>query len=340
MAGLETYHLAKRFERRRASSYDRSGGNRDHVRLDAGQSHEVWLRPGPGIVRHIWLTLRIEHPATYRDFDLEITFDEAEEPQVRSSIADFFCFGHGLLTDVDSIPIQVSRQPHLLARPYSGSMNTYFPMPFSESARFVFRNRTEQEAVIFYYIDWEHHANMAEPPLYFHATVREEKPGRPRQQREIEHGEYDSDLLTTDPAENYTFLKAEDHEGHFAGLVLNIECRPDDEGKWWEGDDMFIIDSEPWPPRIHGTGTEDYFNLAWGFRSVECRPQYGITWLEKPDWAKSQIDGRFTMYRFHIDDPIQFRSSIHGSLEHGHANDCTAHYRSTAFWYGRLLPGS
>lgn len=26
---------------------------------------------------------------------------------------------------------------------------------------------------------------------------------------------------------------------------------------------MIFIDGEAWPPSLHGTGTEDYFNLAW-----------------------------------------------------------------------------
>lgn len=30
---------------------------------------------------------------------------------------------------------------------------------------------------------------------------------------------------------------------------------------------MFFIDGEEWPPSLHGTGTEDYFNAPWGFPS-------------------------------------------------------------------------
>jgi hypothetical protein len=38
-------------------------------------------------------------------------------------------------------------------------------------------------------------------------------------------------------------------------------------GKNTTGVDMFFIDGEEWPPSLHGTGTEDYFNAAWGFPS-------------------------------------------------------------------------
>ena len=35
------------------------------------------------------------------------------------------------------------------------------------------------------------------------------------------------------------------------------------------------------------------------------------------------------MYRFHIEDPVRFQTSIKVSIEHGHAND----YSSVAYWY-------
>ena len=98
---------------------------------------------------------------------------------------------------------------------------------------------------------------------------------------------------------------------------------------------MFVIDGEPWPPRLHGTGTEDYFNLAWGFRRVDCRPEYGVTYLQKSEQDRNQIDGKFTVYRFHMSDPVTFTRSLHVSIEHGHANESNALYRSVAYWYGR-----
>ena len=39
------------------------------------------------------------------------------------------------------------------------------------------------------------------------------------------------------------------------------------------------------------------------------------------------------MYRFHIEDPIHFRESIKVTIEHGHANDLSNDYSSTAYWY-------
>ena len=41
------------------------------------------------------------------------------------------------------------------------------------------------------------------------------------------------------------------------------------------------------------------------------------------------------MYRFHIEDPIRFRSSIRVTIETGHANALSNHYSSVAYWYQR-----
>src|SRR4029450_9503273 len=55
---------------------------------------------------------------------------------------------------------------------------------------------------------------------------------------------------------NYVILEAEG-KGHLLGFLLNIDNAQ--EGWYGEGDDMIFIDGETWPPRYHGTGTEEIF---------------------------------------------------------------------------------
>lgn len=332
---LGSIHLKKPFRRYRESSYDQTGANTDSIRIEPGGTYEVPVLEGPGIVKHIWMTLK-GGTDLYRDMQLCFYFDESERPQVAVPVGDFYLFGHGEMANVNSLPIQVSRQPHIKDFPYFGSMNCLFPMPFEKNARLHFTNLSKESVGCYYYIDWEKHDCLEEPVLNFHASFREENTCPPKDQPQTKHGSLDSRPFTnTDWSENYLFLNVDHHQGHYVGTGLSIECKPNTPGKWWEGDDMFIIDGEPWPPRLHGTGTEDYFNLAWGFRKVECRPEYGITFLQKTDDDSNQIDGRFSMYRFHLNDPIPFEQSLIGSIEHGHANDCEALYRSVAYWYGR-----
>jgi hypothetical protein len=75
---LSTLHHAKSFRRCRETSYDRRGGGRDFVRIEAGQSHHIPTLRGPGIVRHIWLTLgHFYYPGAYQNTRMVIVFDGA-----------------------------------------------------------------------------------------------------------------------------------------------------------------------------------------------------------------------------------------------------------------------
>jgi hypothetical protein len=99
---------------------------------------------------------------------------------------------------------------------------------------------------------------------------------------------------------------------------------------WYgEGDDMFFIDGEPWPPSLHGTGTEDYFNTSWCPDTLFSHPYYGYARVNDDiGWL-----GRTHVYRFHIADPIYFDQSLTFSIEHGHNNNLTLDMATVAYWY-------
>lgn len=98
---------------------------------------------------------------------------------------------------------------------------------------------------------------------------------------------------------------------------------------WYgEGDDMIFIDGEEWPPSLHGTGTEDYFNTAYCPATKYDSPYHGLTLPGGPNWS-----GKISYYRFHIEDPIHFRKSIKVTIEHGHNNHRADDISSTAYWY-------
>ena len=101
---------------------------------------------------------------------------------------------------------------------------------------------------------------------------------------------------------------------------------------WYgEGDDMFFIDGEPWPPSLHGTGTEDYFNTSWsperprssipyfGYARVPRRNQLAVA---TPTSTASTRRTRCTSSK-----------SLRVSIEHGHDNNLTLDLSSVAYWY-------
>ena len=88
---------------------------------------------------------------------------------------------------------------------------------------------------------------------------------------------------------NYTVLDVEG-TGHYVGCNLTVKHY---QGSWWgEGNDMFFIDGEEYPS-LNGTGTEDYFNHAWGMQR-NAFPFFGTIVHE------GDTDGFQVSYRFHI----------------------------------------
>ncbi len=93
---------------------------------------------------------------------------------------------------------------------------------------------------------------------------------------------------------------------------------------------MIFIDGDTMPT-LHGTGTEDYFNTAWSPRQEFCTPYHGLPlYSGTEEWPYA---GKNSMYRYHIEDPVHFQKSIRVTIEHGHANNLSNDYSSTAYWY-------
>jgi len=318
-------------ERRRASSWNRDGGNQDHWVVPAGGTQILADLAGPGIIRHLWLTINSSDAGYLRRMRLRFTWDRAKQPAVDVPLGPFFCCGFDRVVDVETPMIAVRRSRagnEDNPDPGRGGFNCYWPMPFHTSARLEFVNGTAGACKLFAYVDWEKHPHLPDETMHFCATYRQEWPTRPVPPPE--HGE----IKNLTGAENYVILDVANAAGTYVGCNLSVESLPDGPGKWYEGDDMIFIDGEPWPPRLHGTGTEDYFNFGWGAHRHFTSATYGICHYERNLTDHDRFyDGRFTLYRLHLYDPIPFRKSIRVTIEHGHGNDAQARYHSVAYWY-------
>jgi hypothetical protein len=91
---------------------------------------------------------------------------------------------------------------------------------------------------------------------------------------------------------------------------------------------MILIDGDTWPPSVHGTGSEEVFGGGACPDSEYIGPYSGYHIVASPTFA-----GKNAMYRFYIADPVRFKKSIRVTIEHGHANNFSNDYSSTAFWY-------
>lgn len=308
---------------RRWSSYDKTGGNIDRWMVPVGQTLTLGEMDGPGCIKHIWITTA-EDDNNLRRMVLRMYWDGEETPSVLCPLGDFFGLGHAKAAYLESLPLQAS---------FLG-LNCWFPMPYSNGARITITNDSDKDSFLYYYIDYQEWDKPQEETGRFHANWRRNLVLK-KDEKEGENALGIIQRLNTTGDENYVVLDVEGR-GHYVGCFLHIDTN--EEGWWGEGDDMFFIDGESWPPSLHGTGTEDYFCGAWNYnrlKQTHCTPYYGYSFKGNADYT-----GKHSQYRFHIEDPVYFNNSLHFSIEHGHANDRQGDWTSTAYWYqiGRKKP--
>jgi hypothetical protein len=277
---LDGLERLKNFESRRASSCNTNlSANGDARPIKPGDTLTLAELEGPGVITHVWFTIAHEAKFYSRLMTLRMYWDGETHPSVECPIGDFFGIGHGMDVPFMSLPIRVTSNGR--------ARNCYWPMPFRKSARITVTNESDKPCkAFFYYIDWQKHTSLPEDTAYFHAMYRQEYPcvmGR-----------------------NYLFADIVGR-GHYVGTVQSVYHISD--GWYGEGDDFFFIDGEK-EPSLRGTGTEDYFCDAWGFRQQDG-PFYGTSL-----WEGMTRNSRGTAYRFHIPDPVVFKKSLRAEIEH------------------------
>lgn len=308
---------------RRISSYDRTGGNDDRLHVQAGQGAVLADISGAGCINHIWCTVECHEQDALRKLVLRAWWDDEATPSIEAPLGDFFGMGHARTRNWWSLPLQMS--------PEDGrAFNCFFPMPFARRARIeVASECSSEETLVYYYIDYESYAALPDGLGRFHAQWRRANPCAGIDESGMSDEAFGFGGHNTSGADNYVILDAEG-QGHYVGCSLNIHnLRMTERWNWYgEGDDMIFIDGEPFPPSLHGTGTEDYFNTAWCPQQEYSSPYHGIILGGGPNWS-----GQVSLYRFHIEDPVCFRKSIRVTIEHGHNNHRADDYASTAYWY-------
>lgn len=333
------------FKAMRESSYERNGGNYDALPLKKGETYTIANLEGPGVVKHIWVTIDSftgeKHQEYYlRKILLKVYWDDEEEPSILCPIGDFFGLCHGRSYTYNSAFFTCSMNGFAgdSNTMHGVAMNCWMPMPFKKKARFEIVNEADDMRCFYYYIDWQKHESLSDDTLYLHAQWKRENPVKnipddsPEYKKMVEKEQNLTDKY------NYLVLYAEGR-GNFVGMNMSIDNRT---GVWWgEGDDMFFIDREDgnenfggtWPPDLHGTGSEDYLCQGWGMQHHHCL-YYGEPWCETGiDNHRHHNEGKVAVYRYHVLDPIPFQNKIRFSIEHGHANNQEHDIASVAYWY-------
>lgn len=271
--------------------------------IPAGASFTVADIEGPGIIRHIWITVHQPH---MRNLRIEVFWDHADAPSIRVPLSDFFCQAWHRHQPILSMPVNVNS---------NNGLNCYWPMPFKKHARFVVHNDGAEDCEAFFYTVNYTLEDVPDDACYLHASWRRENPTVPGR-----------DLVIADEIKG---------RGHFVGCFL--AWQQNSHGWWGEGEVKMFIDDDKEFPSLCGTGTEDYFGGAWGFQEGD----FSAPWLGFASVVgeNRHCGARMSMYRFHVPDPIYFKNSLRVSCQclgwrSGHRylqlqDDISA----TAWWY-------
>ena len=332
--GLSQLFLPRSGRSRRSASWDRLGKNIDSVPVEPGQVATVAEISGTGCIRHIWMTVSAGEPDYLRRVVLRAYWDGEPSPSIESPLGDFFGVGHGRVSNYWSLPLSMvtGAGPQTQNR---AALNCYFPMPFERGARLTVENQGEKRLRSLYYqIDYEEHARGLSDALRLHAAWRRQNPTKAQMDfSDRSNGPRAAEVVNLDGKNNYVILEAKGR-GHYVGCNLSIDhINPIPNFGWFgEGNDMIYIDGET-TPSIIGTGTEDYFCAAWGYPGgLNSMPYHGISYAT-PSPEPGQYPGKWTMYRYHVEDPVMFTKSIQVTIEAGHGNVQANDYSSVGYWY-------
>lgn len=256
------------------------------VNIAAGTTFELADIEGPGRIQHIWMTTSFKDKS--RIFILRIYWDGSDTPSVEVPLEDFFaCASPREYMPMSSLAVCVN--------PRTG-YNCYWDMPFRQNCRITLENICPDDAVVYYQVDYAL-CPVEDDACYFHAQFRRVNP--------------------LPYKEVYTILDNVEGRGHYVGTYMFWGVNNND---WWgEGEIKFYLDGDREFPTICGTGTEDYFcgsyNFDVGGRYQEfCSPYSGMNKVCRGDGLYN-ANQRFSLYRWHINDPICFKENIRVTIQ-------------------------
>ncbi|MFC1734643.1 glycoside hydrolase family 172 protein [Candidatus Hydrogenedentota bacterium] len=283
--------------------------------IPAGETVELTTLEGSGIVDELYLKLNAGNTDLLRLGLLRAYWDGLMRPGIDSPIGDFF--GNAF----EFRPFKSL----LTGLTENGEYYSFFPMPFNTAAKLELVNDSEEElSDVEFRVVHRKTISHAENIGRFHAKWRREYCPEIECSGSNLTGEY-----------NYTILDATG-QGKYIGCSMNMV---NNWPRWWgEGDEMIFVDDDTWPPSHHGTGTEEYFNDAWGFHDGICPVSAAMLAGPEGTGSGNRCYGPNALFTHHMANALPFSKRIRVTIEHGTENDKSNDYATTAYWYQKV-PG-
>lgn len=245
-----------------------------------------------------------------KDLILKAKWDNENDFAINAPVADFFGYAFG------------KRATHSLLLGSRDDTNyCYLPMPFDNKARFQF-SYLKREGQI--------QPNLKMTVKIFYTSNKRDKNSEGKFYTVWRRNSPDS-------GKPYIIIKQQGR-GHEVGTILLSQGTEERDvyfpTGFFEGDDITNIDGEM---RMHGTGSEDYFNGGWYAVPDRWDEGYSLPLHGCLDYSLPLA--RTGGYRFKLSDKVPFNKNYELTIEHGpEGNKWKVDYSSLCFYYGDTSP--
>lgn len=237
-----------------------------------------------------------------KDVLLYSSWDNETVPAIYAPLADFFgyAYGKGAMRNI------------MIGK--SGTLNyDYIPCPYDQSARMklIYKERKGEKQ----------NPVQVTTRVYHNGTARDQ----------ANEGKFYTNWRREIYPENGKYFEFADlkGKGHYVGTVHLAQGLTPGMTEFFEGDDSTYVDGKM---RMHGTGSEDYYNGGW--YALLNRWDKGVSLPVHGSLDYSLPMSRTGGYRFYTTDKLAFEKEMFIGIEHGPTgNTYPVDYTSVAYYY-------
>lgn len=269
--------------------------------IQPGEEVTFFDRPSAGRIAGFDIDGGTSFEGLYKDLLLSAKWDNEPVEAIHAPVADFFGYAYG----------KPAMRSIVMGR--QGTTNyCYLPMPFDRSAtmKLIYQKREgvqQNPLSVNVRVYYNNNKRDQKKEGKFYSVWRREKP---------EIGAFHRFLHTRG-------------KGHYVGTIHSAQGLRPGMTLFFEGDDSTSVDGRM---RMHGTGSEDYYNGGW--YALLDRWDRGISMPIHGSLDYSLPMNRTGAYRFFLSDKITFEKEIFHGMEHGEVgNNFPVDYTSVAFFY-------
>jgi hypothetical protein len=269
--------------------------------LNPGSEHTFFSQNQPGRILGFEINDNGYFENKHKDIILDAVWDNEAIPAIYAPATDFFGYAYG----------RASMVSYLLGK--KDNINyCYIPCPYNTAVmKFQYKKRVGEE----------------QPPVLIRTKVYY----RANNGKTVDEGKlytHWNRKINPPEGEFYTFLSGKG-KGHYIGTIHQAQGLLPQMTEFFEGDDSTYVDGRM---RMHGTGSEDYYNGGW--YALLDRWDRAVSLPLHGSLAYSLQSARTGGYRFFLSDKLSFEKEIYHGMEHGPVgNKYPVDYTSVAFYY-------